>query len=90
VATDEPIQGDSPRRPAPVQTEREGAGGRGAVQFVRECVAELKRVSWPDRVALWQATAVVIVAVAVVGTYLYALDSLFKPLASWIATKQAG
>ena len=70
--------------------KRESVGGGGFAQFVRECIAELKRVSWPDRVALWQATAVVIVAVAVVGTYLYALDSLFKPLASWIATKQAG
>jgi hypothetical protein len=26
----------------------------------------------------------------IVGTYLYALDSVFKPLAGWIADKQAG
>ena len=62
----------------------------GAVRFIRECVAELRRVSWPDRVALWQATTVVLVAVAVVGTYLWALDNLFRPIASWLATKQAG
>ena len=47
------------------------------------------RVAWPDRAHLWQATLVVIVAVVIVGTYLYALDSVFKPLAGWIAEKQA-
>jgi preprotein translocase subunit SecE len=71
-------------------SEREvSAGSRGLVQFVRECVAELRRVAWPDRGHLWQATLVVIVAVVIVGTYLYALDSVFKPLAGWIAEKQA-
>ena len=71
-------------------SEREVSGGsRGLIQFMRECVAELRRVAWPDRAHLWQATLVVIVAVVIVGTYLYALDSVFKPLAGWIAEKQA-
>jgi preprotein translocase subunit SecE len=71
--------------------EREPASHRtGLVQFVRECWAELNRVQWPDRAHLWSATAVVIIAVVIVGTYLYALDSVFKPLAAWIAGKQAG
>ena len=52
--------------------------------------AELRRVAWPDRAHLWQATLVVIVAVVIVGTYLYALDSVFKPLAGWIAEKAGG
>jgi preprotein translocase SecE subunit len=74
-----------------VETPGEVAIGRtGPAQFVRECIAELRRVSWPDRVALWQATGVVIGAVIAVGVYLFALDSLFKPLALWLATKQAG
>jgi preprotein translocase subunit SecE len=62
----------------------------GPMQFIRECIAELRRVAWPDRAHLWQATAVVIVAVVIVGTYLYALDSIFKPLAGWIVGKQTG
>ena len=66
------------------------ARATGAVRFIRECVAELRRVAWPDRVALWQATTVVLVAVTIVGAYLYALDSIFRPIASWLATKQAG
>jgi preprotein translocase subunit SecE len=98
---DETAAGDSPadaprsaaaaRRAARSQAgEREvQSGSRGFIQFLRECVAELRRVAWPDRAHLWQATLVVIVAVVIVGTYLYALDSVFKPLAGWIAEKQA-
>ena len=74
----------------PETTGEGGIGRTGPAQFVRECIAELRRVSWPDRVALWQATGVVIGAVVAVGVYLYALDSIFKPLALWLATKQAG
>ena len=74
-----------------VDSEREvPSTSRGKMQFIRECIAELRRVAWPDRAHLWQATAVVIVAVVIVGTYLYALDSVFKPLAGWLAGKQAG
>jgi preprotein translocase subunit SecE len=64
-------------------------GGGGAVQFVRECIAELRRVQWPDRSHLWQATAVVLVTVAVVGVYLYGLDSIFKQASNWLIDKQA-
>jgi preprotein translocase subunit SecE len=67
------------------------AGGRtGAVQFVRECWAELGRVQWPNRGQLWQATAVVILACFVVGVYLYALDSVFTRAAEWLIRQQAG
>jgi preprotein translocase subunit SecE len=88
---DAPRSAAAARRAARAQAgEREVQGGsRGLMQFLRECVAELKRVAWPDRAHLWQATLVVIVAVVIVGTYLYALDSIFKPLAGWIADKQA-
>ena len=70
---------------AGTESQRTGFG-----QFVRECVAELKRVQWPTRPALVQATAVVIVTCFVVGIYLYALDSLFSRVASWLISKQAG
>jgi preprotein translocase subunit SecE len=99
---DETAAGDTPPADAPRSAaaarraarsaagEREvQSGSRGLIQFIRECVAELRRVAWPDRAHLWQATLVVIVAVIIVGTYLYALDSVFKPLAGWIADKQA-
>ena len=72
---DETAAGDTPadaprsaaaaRRAARSQVgEREvQSGSRGLIQFLRECVAELRRVAWPDRAHLWQATLVVIVAV---------------------------
>lgn len=65
--------------------DRQGFGA-----FVRECVAELKRVQWPTRPQLIQATAVVIITCFIVGVYLYALDSLFSRLAGWLITQQAG
>ncbi|MGI9116870.1 MAG: preprotein translocase subunit SecE [Gaiellales bacterium] len=66
-------------------TERQGFGA-----FVRECWAELKRVQWPTRPALVQATAVVIITCLIVGVYLYALDSIFSKLAGWLINQQAG
>ena len=83
VASDAP----QPRgTPAPHTRGRGGA----AVQFIRECWAELGRVQWPNRGQLWQATAVVIIACLVVGVYLYALDSMFSEVAKWLVNQQAG
>jgi preprotein translocase subunit SecE len=83
---------EQPRQAERPPARRGGGGGRrgGFMQFVRECIAELRRVQWPDRVHLWQATAVVLVTVAVVGFYLYGLDSVFKQASSWLIDKQAG
>jgi preprotein translocase subunit SecE len=62
----------------------------GFTTFIRECVAELKRVQWPTRPVLIQATAVVIVMCLIVGLYLYGLDSIFSKLAGWLINQQAG
>ncbi len=51
---------------------------RGFGHFVRECVAELKKVEWPGQRQLLSATVVVIIAVAVVGVYLWILDEAFS------------
>jgi preprotein translocase SecE subunit len=83
--------GEPVRETAPAPREREAprsTRGGAPVRFVRECWAELQRVQWPDRVHLWQATAVVIIACVVVGTYLYALDSVFSRAAHWLVNKQ--
>ena len=76
-------------RPAKSQTGGESQRA-GLGQFIRECIAELKRVQWPTRPALIQATAVVILTCLIVGVYLYALDSIFSKLAGWLISKQAG
>jgi len=49
----------------------------GVIGFLLSCWAELKKVQWPDRDTLIQATAVTILFVAVAAVYLGALDALF-------------
>jgi preprotein translocase SecE subunit len=50
----------------------------GVIGFLMSCWAELKKVQWPDRETLIQATAVTILFVAVAAAYLGALDALFN------------
>lgn len=57
------------------KTERQRGG---VIGFLLSCWAELKKVQWPDRETLIQATAVTILFVAVAAAYLGALDSLFS------------
>jgi len=76
----------APSRPRPTQQTRTAKTGsvtkavqvHRASRFLSEVVAELRKVSWPDRQALFQATAVVIICVAVVATYLGILDAIFR------------
>jgi preprotein translocase SecE subunit len=46
----------------------------GVIAFLQSCIAELKRVQWPDRDTLLQATAVTIVFVFVAAVYLGVID----------------
>jgi preprotein translocase SecE subunit len=50
----------------------------GFIGFLLSCWAELKKVQWPDRDTLVQATAVTILFVAVAAAYLGALDAVFN------------
>jgi preprotein translocase SecE subunit len=52
----------------------------GVIGFLVSCWAELKKVQWPDRDTLVQATAVTIIFVAVAATYLGLLDFVFNEL----------
>lgn len=56
----------------------------GVIGFLVSCWAELKKVQWPDRDTLVQATAVTIIFVAVAAAYLGALDAAFNFLAKQI------
>jgi preprotein translocase SecE subunit len=58
---------------------RKGLFGRAA-DFLRACVAELRRVQWPDRRQVGQGTAVVIGFVLVAGAYLGVLDAIWNPI----------
>jgi preprotein translocase subunit SecE len=59
-----------PKSQAGAQRERRG----GFRTFVGESAAELRKVEWPGRRQLFSATVVVIIAVAVVGAYLWVAD----------------
>ena len=59
---------------APVEHEARRRGG-----FVRESWAELHKVDWPNRAQVIQGTVAVIIAVAIVGAYLWGVDQLVRP-----------
>jgi preprotein translocase SecE subunit len=52
-------------------------GRGGVIGFLVSCWQELKKVQWPDRETLIQATAVTILFVTVAAIYLGALDAFF-------------
>ena len=63
-------------QPASTQTGRREPRQRG--RFIRESWGELKKVEWPSRSQVIQGTIVVIIACAIVGTYLYAADQVLQ------------
>ena len=58
---------------------REQSGNR-VIAFLRACVDELRRVQWPDRKHVFQATAVVLGFVLVAGGWLGLMDAIWQPL----------
>lgn len=72
-----------------VAEEREAAAGRAGrpprsrarvIVFLGHVWDELRRVQWPDRRQVGQATAVVLGFIVVAGGYLGLLDAIWKPL----------
>jgi preprotein translocase subunit SecE len=66
-------------QPPKTQTGRRGGGG-GSRRFIAECWAELKKVDWPGQRQVLTGTVVVLIACAIVGTYLWVADLIFQPL----------
>jgi preprotein translocase SecE subunit len=64
------------KRQKKAQAEKHQRGG--VIGFLVSCWAELRKVQWPDRETLVQATAVTIIFVAVAATYLGLLDTAFS------------
>jgi preprotein translocase SecE subunit len=63
------------RKQKQAQAERQRGG---VIGFLASCWAELKKVQWPDRDTLVQATAVTIIFVVAAAAYLGALDAAFN------------
>jgi preprotein translocase subunit SecE len=49
-------------------------------RYLGEVTTELKKVTWPNRAQLFQATAVVLIFVAVVAIYLGLVDALMSTI----------
>jgi preprotein translocase SecE subunit len=67
----------SQQRRAPKEAAPERRRGR-VLAFLISCWAELKKVQWPDRETLVQASGVTILFIAIAAAYLGALDSVFN------------
>ncbi len=70
---------ESERRRAPkaaAQPEKRQRGG--VIGFFISCWAELKRVQWPDRETLIQASAITLVFITIMAAYLGVLDAVFN------------
>ena len=67
---------------APAEAEAQpGVHHRGGViGFIGECWAELQKVDWPNQKQVITGSVVVLVACTIVGTYLWVIDLIIKPL----------
>ncbi len=74
--TRRPGDGGSPA-PAAVEPAHHEERRRGG--FIRESVAELRKVDWPNRSQVIQGTIVVLIACVVVGAFLWGCDQVFQP-----------
>jgi preprotein translocase subunit SecE len=74
-------------QPAKSQTGTRRVPGGGFKRFVTESWAELKKVEWPTQSQVLQGTIVVIIACAIVGSYLWIADLIFKPFVRDILLK---
>ena len=66
-------------RPA-AQTTRGQTGRREAQRgsFIRESIAELRKVEWPDQRQVTTGSVVVIIACAITGAYLWVNDLIWQ------------
>jgi preprotein translocase SecE subunit len=75
-----PARGVAPRAvPAPAQPAAQPVEHARRGGFIRESVAELRKVDWPNRAQVIQGTIVVIIACAIVGAYLWGADQILRP-----------
>ena len=64
---------------APVEVSRPGLGTR-LVTFYHDVIAEMKKVTWPDRPQLQQATIQIIIFVLLLGAVIALIDVALQAL----------
>jgi preprotein translocase subunit SecE len=71
------------REPKPARAREPRQRGR-VVNFLVQVWAELRRVQWPDRNQVTQATGVVVVFCFLAGAYLALWDFVFSEFVTWL------
>ena len=66
--------------PVKSQTGARRKEDKGSKRFIVESWGELKKVEWPTQSHVVQGTLVVLIACAIVGTYIWIADIVFKNL----------
>ncbi len=68
------------RAPAPPVQAQPGRSipGSGTKRFLGESWGELRKVEWPGQSQVIQGTVVVLIACAIIGSYLYLADQVFR------------
>lgn len=56
----------------------------GIARWWHETIGELHKVTWPTKKEAWQTTKIVLLVMALVGSLLAILDSVFTQLIAWI------
>jgi len=83
-AVDEDLELDHASRAKAHHVEAPAQGGPRFIRFLRASWAELRRVQWPDRRQVTQATAVVLGFVVIAGAYLGVADYVAKQVVNFI------
>ena len=76
AATQQVMPAAEPAERPDVQTSRRRGG---LIGFIGECWGELKKVEWPNQRQVMTGTVVVIIACAIVGGYLWGVDTVLEP-----------
>ena len=79
----EPTKPARRREPKPARAREPRQRGR-VVNFLIQVWAELRRVQWPDRNQVTQATGVVVVFCFLAGAYLALWDFIFSEFVTWL------
>jgi preprotein translocase subunit SecE len=79
----EPKKPERRREPKPARAREPRQRGR-IVNFLVQVWAELRRVQWPDRNQVTQATGVVVVFCFLAGAYLALWDFVFSEFVTWL------
>lgn len=74
----------APEGAAPTPAPGTGGGRTSPRKYVSEVRSELRRVHWPDRKQLTSYSVVVLVAVALLTAYIFAIDQAFGQFVLWV------